>query len=381
MSHRSVSSSAASTSTCRRKFAVFRHTPWLFDRASRCPAPARLGVSLRRQHEVRRPRRADRLHASGRARPSAQGGRQAGPLAEARDQARGRQPDQRAPFGHGSRAEARSWACRCWGHCRATTSSWRPCRSRGAAEALTLIRDHCREIDGFIATSGYYADFMSGYLAIPRERIHVVYPGLNLRGHGGSTPDRNGTPFTIGYFARICPEKGLHVLAEAFRLLRQQPGAPPAGCASPAGSARTSGLIWRRCASTPGRRRPRRPLRSRRVARSRQQGTLPARTRRAVGADDLPRAEGAVRAGGAGQRRAGGAAAARLVPRVDRGDRRRPAGQSRRPGRPGRGLRRLADNRSHGAELGRKGQEAVRQSFHAAAMADETVNVYRKYVP
>src|SRR5262249_21976488 len=31
----------------------------------------------------------------------------------------------------------------------------------------------------------------------------------------------------IGYFARICPEKGLHHLVEAFRLLRKQPDAPP----------------------------------------------------------------------------------------------------------------------------------------------------------
>ncbi len=67
---------------------------------------------------------------------------------------------------------------------------------------------------------------MAEYLAVPRERIHVVYPGLNLRGHGGPRPPRDGRPFTIGYFARICPEKGLHVLAEAFRLLRADPGAP-----------------------------------------------------------------------------------------------------------------------------------------------------------
>ena len=30
----------------------------------------------------------------------------------------------------------------------------------------------------------YYADFMAEYLAVPRERIHVIRPGLNLRGHG-----------------------------------------------------------------------------------------------------------------------------------------------------------------------------------------------------
>src|SRR5262249_10072861 len=31
---------------------------------------------------------------------------------------------------------------------------------------LELIRAHCREIDGFIATSAYYADFMAGYFQI-----------------------------------------------------------------------------------------------------------------------------------------------------------------------------------------------------------------------
>jgi glycosyltransferase involved in cell wall biosynthesis len=95
-------------------------------------------------------------------------------------------------------------------------------------QAISLISEHCREFDGFVATSRYYADFMSQYLSIPRERIEVIYPGLNLKGHGGPRPSTNGPPFTIGYFARICPEKGLHVLVEAFRILRQTPGAPPA---------------------------------------------------------------------------------------------------------------------------------------------------------
>jgi glycosyltransferase involved in cell wall biosynthesis len=91
--------------------------------------------------------------------------------------------------------------------------------------SLALIREHCREVDGFLSTSAYYADFMADYLAIPRQRIHVVHPGLDLRGHGGPRQQGDGRPFVVGYFARICPEKGLHVLAEAFRLLRQMPGA------------------------------------------------------------------------------------------------------------------------------------------------------------
>jgi glycosyltransferase involved in cell wall biosynthesis len=97
------------------------------------------------------------------------------------------------------------------------------------SQSLALIRDHCKEIDGFIATSRYYADFMAGYLEIPREKIAVVYPGLNLKGHGEPRQVNAKPPFSIGYFARICPEKGLHVLADAFRLLRGDPSHPPSG--------------------------------------------------------------------------------------------------------------------------------------------------------
>src|SRR5205823_12353084 len=93
---------------------------------------------------------------------------------------------------------------------------------------LGLIREHSRHVAGYIATSGYYADFMSGYLDIPREKIHVVWPGIELKGHGGPRPEPSpGTPLTIGYFARICPEKGLHQLVDAFIMLKQMAGTPP----------------------------------------------------------------------------------------------------------------------------------------------------------
>ncbi len=93
-------------------------------------------------------------------------------------------------------------------------------------ECIGLVAEHCRAIDGFIATSRYYADFMAGYLGTPRERTDVVYPGLNLRGFGdrGASDEQ---PLTVGYFARVCPEKGFHVLADAFRILCETPGAPP----------------------------------------------------------------------------------------------------------------------------------------------------------
>src|SRR5260370_11081628 len=95
------------------------------------------------------------------------------------------------------------------------------------AKAIELISQHCRQMQGFIATSRYYADFMSEYLRIPRDKIDVVHPGLNLQGHGQSPPQVSGRPVTIGYFARICPDKGLHHLVDAFCLLKQMPNTPP----------------------------------------------------------------------------------------------------------------------------------------------------------
>jgi glycosyltransferase involved in cell wall biosynthesis len=92
---------------------------------------------------------------------------------------------------------------------------------------LDEIRRNDCDTDGYIATSRSYADFMAGYLGVSREKIHVVYPGLNLEGHGGPRLERSSPP-VIGYFARLCPEKGFHNAVDAFIHLRRSPGAPAA---------------------------------------------------------------------------------------------------------------------------------------------------------
>lgn len=87
-------------------------------------------------------------------------------------------------------------------------------------ESLNLIRNHLPYVDQFLSVSDYYAEFMPGYLGIPREKIRVVPIGINPEGFELRHADRNG-PFTVGFFGRIAPEKGLHVLAEAYRMARQ----------------------------------------------------------------------------------------------------------------------------------------------------------------
>ncbi len=91
-------------------------------------------------------------------------------------------------------------------------------------QALELIRGQIDDVDTFVAVSDYYAGFMSRYLAIPRDRIEVAPLGIRFDGHSPriDKPEH----FTIGYFGRIAPEKGLHLLAQAYRLLRENTGLP-----------------------------------------------------------------------------------------------------------------------------------------------------------
>ena len=96
-----------------------------------------------------------------------------------------------------------------------------PYRSR----SLELIRQNIQHVDCFLAVSEYYADFMCRYLGIPEHKMEVARLGVNTDGYRDSLPAPDPARTRIGYFARIAPEKGLHVLAEAFRIVhREEPG-------------------------------------------------------------------------------------------------------------------------------------------------------------
>ena len=93
-------------------------------------------------------------------------------------------------------------------------------------EALNLLQERATEADGFVAPCQYYAQFMAdAYLNLPVDKIDVVPLGLNMDGHGRSAEKPEPPPFIIGYLARICPEKGLHILVDAFRMVAEVLGA------------------------------------------------------------------------------------------------------------------------------------------------------------
>jgi glycosyltransferase involved in cell wall biosynthesis len=88
------------------------------------------------------------------------------------------------------------------------------------AESFRLIAEQSRHIEAFVSTTKYYARHCVEHFALPCEKVHVVPMGIRVE----DFEPRNGSPdapFTIGYLARICREKGLADLCEAFVLLRR----------------------------------------------------------------------------------------------------------------------------------------------------------------
>lgn len=244
-------------------------------------------------------------------------------------------------------------------------------------QALDLIRQNARAIDGFIATSRYYADFMADYLAVPRERIAVVHPGLNLAGYELPSVTSKDKVCTIGYFARICREKGLHVLAEAFHILRAMPGVRRCRL-------RVSGWLGEN--DRPYFEDIRRKLHAWALVEDFEYVACPDHASKARFFQSLD-----ILSVPTTYREPKGLyvleALANGVPVVQPNHGSFPellektgGGLLVRPNDPhdlAQVLRRLVENQTEREELGRRGHEAVRQHFHAAIMAQETLEVYR----
>ena len=92
------------------------------------------------------------------------------------------------------------------------------------SHVLDLLRELVQHVDGFILFSEDYAERMCEMFAIPHKKVHVVPLGINLAGFPDEVADRPNRPLTVGYLARICHAKGLHLLVDAFLELRRRPG-------------------------------------------------------------------------------------------------------------------------------------------------------------
>jgi glycosyltransferase involved in cell wall biosynthesis len=107
-----------------------------------------------------------------------------------------------------------------------------------SARELTwkTLAERCEEIDLFLAPSRYFAGLMSGRLALRPPQVQIMPNGINLEGYGSverSTPNvqnptvniHNPNAPVLGYFARMCKEKGLDMLVDTYLLLKQRESA------------------------------------------------------------------------------------------------------------------------------------------------------------
>ena len=91
-------------------------------------------------------------------------------------------------------------------------------------EVWRTLAERVAEADLFIAPSRYFGDLMAKRLSLPAEKVKVVFNGINLEGYGETSNVQRPTSNVqaLGFFARMCKEKGLDTLVEAFILLKQR---------------------------------------------------------------------------------------------------------------------------------------------------------------
>jgi glycosyltransferase involved in cell wall biosynthesis len=95
-------------------------------------------------------------------------------------------------------------------------------------QVWTLLAERCRDCDLFIAPSRYFGDTMTKRLNLPADRVKVVFNGISLEGYGATPNSGLRTPNSpiLGYFARMCRDKGLDLLVETFIELKRRNAVP-----------------------------------------------------------------------------------------------------------------------------------------------------------
>lgn len=94
------------------------------------------------------------------------------------------------------------------------------------AACWKTVAERCAEVDLFLAPSNYFGALMGTRLGLAEERVQVVHNGINLEGYASEVDDPVSQPKksapVLGYFARMCPEKGLDTLVDAYIEVRKR---------------------------------------------------------------------------------------------------------------------------------------------------------------
>ena len=86
------------------------------------------------------------------------------------------------------------------------------------------LAERSRDVDLFIAPTKYFGDLMTRRLNLPPAKVRVVFNGIHLEGYSPASEPPKAP--VLGYFARMCKEKGLHTLVEAFVILKKRNSVP-----------------------------------------------------------------------------------------------------------------------------------------------------------
>jgi glycosyltransferase involved in cell wall biosynthesis len=103
------------------------------------------------------------------------------------------------------------------------------------AQCWQTLAERTAVVDVFVAPSRYFGNLMRERLGFPAEKLRVVFNGIDLSGYGDECrlPSDAQAPFSsspatrhpspvLGFFARMCREKGLDTLVEAYVILRRR---------------------------------------------------------------------------------------------------------------------------------------------------------------
>lgn len=93
------------------------------------------------------------------------------------------------------------------------------------ARCWSKVAENTTSVDALVSTSRYYADLMRERLSLPEEKVRVVHSGISLDGYEPPAWPRPGPPI-LGFFARMCRDKGIDTLVEAFIHLKQRGQVP-----------------------------------------------------------------------------------------------------------------------------------------------------------
>ena len=88
------------------------------------------------------------------------------------------------------------------------------------SKAWQLLTEKAKTAGLFMPVSRYHADLMADRIRLPFEKMRVVYNGIETEHY--APPNAPPNPPVIGYFARLCEDKGLGTLIDAVLLLHER---------------------------------------------------------------------------------------------------------------------------------------------------------------